>query len=59
MSHAVHQLSVYPVSDSSPPASSSMSIINLTEDEDAVAFAGGAIIDLTGDDDSELIDLTL
>ncbi|KAG1886936.1 PIN domain-like protein [Suillus fuscotomentosus] len=58
-SHAVHQLSVYPVSNSGPPASSSMSIIDLTEDEDAMAFAGGAIIDLTGDDDSELIDLTL
>jgi hypothetical protein len=46
------------VSDSA--ASTSMSIIDLTEDEDAGALAGSVIIDLTGDDDnSDLIDLTL
>ncbi|KAG2354916.1 hypothetical protein BDR07DRAFT_1493932 [Suillus spraguei] len=59
--HTVCQVSAHPVSNfnSDSPVSSSVSVIDLTEDEDAVAFASGAIIDLTGDDDSELIDLTL
>ncbi|KAG2032394.1 hypothetical protein BDR03DRAFT_1015277 [Suillus americanus] len=58
MSHAVRQSPAHIVSDSA--ASTSMSIIDLTEDEDAGALAGSVIIDLTGDDDnSDLIDLTL
>jgi hypothetical protein len=58
MSHAVCQSPVHIVSDSA--ASTSMSIIDLTEDKDAGVLAGSVIIDLTGNDDnSDLIDLTL
>ncbi|KAG2338259.1 hypothetical protein BDR05DRAFT_1004400 [Suillus weaverae] len=61
MSYAVHQSPAHIISDSAA-STSSTSIIDLTEDEDAGAFAGSVIIDLTVDDDnnnSDLIDLTL